>query len=171
MQDEIMLAKCMLAGETTNVSSVIRLLDQTYQRLLCDGNDQSKIKHSNNEKPVNQQNNEQISQPICNQNNNVVEKNKEILIQHSQLKRQAISPPPTPVNFEQNDVKSAAATIAQITPQSATAVQTASSLPTTVNATESTSLIHENSSSLSSALSSSISSGSKKQEKPTRKVY
>ena len=80
MQDEIMLAKCMLAGETTNVSSVIRLLDQTYQRLLCDGNDQSKIKHSNNEKPVNQQNNEQISQPICNQNNNVVEKKgKEII--------------------------------------------------------------------------------------------
>ena len=40
MQDEIMLARtCLLAGEKTNsMSSVIRLLDQTYQRLLCDEN-------------------------------------------------------------------------------------------------------------------------------------
>ena len=35
MQDEIMLARNLLANETTNVGSVLRLLDQTYKK-LCD---------------------------------------------------------------------------------------------------------------------------------------
>ena len=41
MQDEIMLARsCLLSGDSTkdSMSSVIRLLDQTYQRLVCDEN-------------------------------------------------------------------------------------------------------------------------------------
>ena len=41
MQDEIMLARsCLLSGDNTkdSMSSVIRLLDQTYQRLVCDEN-------------------------------------------------------------------------------------------------------------------------------------
>ena len=47
-----MLARtCLLAGEKTNsMSSVIRLLDQTYQRLLCDENNidkNSNVKHNN----------------------------------------------------------------------------------------------------------------------------
>ena len=49
-----MLARtCLLAGEkTNNMSSVIRLLDQTYQRLLCDENNTDKnsnVKHSNDD--------------------------------------------------------------------------------------------------------------------------
>ena len=62
MQDEIMLAKsCLLENQhsgsgndensKSSMSSVIRLLDQTYQRLLCDENNsdkQSNPSHSNN---------------------------------------------------------------------------------------------------------------------------
>ena len=54
MQDEIMLARsCLLAGDETtqtSMSSVIRLLDQTYQRLLCDENNSDKdsnVTHNN----------------------------------------------------------------------------------------------------------------------------
>ena len=62
MQDEIMLAKsCLLENQLSgsgndensksSMSSVIRLLDQTYQRLLCDESNsdkQSNPTHSNN---------------------------------------------------------------------------------------------------------------------------
>ena len=62
MLDEIMLAKsCLLENQfsgsgndensKSSMSSVIRLLDQTYQRLLCDENNadkQSNATHSNN---------------------------------------------------------------------------------------------------------------------------
>ena len=62
MQDEIMLAKlCLLENQfsgsgndetsKSSMSSVIRLLDQTYQRLLCDESNsdkQSNPSHSNN---------------------------------------------------------------------------------------------------------------------------
>ena len=62
MQDEIRLAKsCLLESQLSggendetsksSMSSVIRLLDQTYQRLLCDENNadkQSNATHSNN---------------------------------------------------------------------------------------------------------------------------
>ena len=57
-----MLARtCLLAGEKTNsMSSVIRLLDQTYQRLLCDENNPADKNNSsnvkNNNKMIKEQN-------------------------------------------------------------------------------------------------------------------
>ena len=57
-----MLARtCLLAGEKTNsMSSVIRLLDQTYQRLLCDENSIDKNSNvtlnSNNQHILNEHN-------------------------------------------------------------------------------------------------------------------
>ena len=59
-----MLARtCLLSGEKTNsMSSVIRLLDQTYQRLLCDENNIDKnsnaTKHNDQQQNLKEQNHE-----------------------------------------------------------------------------------------------------------------
>ena len=83
MQDEIMLAKsCLLENQfsgsgndensKSSMSSVIRLLDQTYQRLLCDENNsdkQSNATHSNNISRSNSKDKNIVAKEVLNINN------------------------------------------------------------------------------------------------------
>ena len=83
MQDEIMLAKsCLLENQfsgsgndensKSSMSSVIRLLDQTYQRLLCDESNsdkQSNATHSNNISRSNSKDKNIVAKELLNINN------------------------------------------------------------------------------------------------------
>ena len=83
MQDEIMLAKsCLLENQLSgsgndensksSMSSVIRLLDQTYQRLLCDESNsdkQSNPTHSNNISRSNSKDKNIVAKEHINDNN------------------------------------------------------------------------------------------------------